>query len=216
MKFLYLFIFFGFYGNLTAQTYHFDQLVTIQLIGKSGNFISEEQRLFNTKDDDYFIRFCSNSLLEIYDENQNFFHVFEFIKGKENDLFYFKYLYSCENPVSMDKIEKEMRSKDFRVKKINEKEYILGKYRNEKAKRPEIQYQIVLEESDHNQLHYLGHIKPYFYDLLLGNLDASKKYIIKKMTFFPNGKEAKTIIIKEFSESELVLKLPNTLNFDCN
>lgn len=199
----------SFYGN--AQTYKFDKLITSELKGKTGILISTDQRLVNSENERYYLKFSTEKIIELWDRDQHKFHVFNYSKGK-NEMVFFNYLYSCDKPTQE---KEELSNWDFRVEKISDTEFILGKYKTKQRKKPILSQRIYLEESDKNQLHYLGHIKPFYDKELIKFLDVSKKYIIKKITFYPNGKEAKTIELIKITDNNFEIQLPETLNFNC-
>lgn len=202
-------VIFGF-SLLLGQTYKFDKLITTELKGKTGILVSTEQRLVNSENDHYYLKFSDQKIVELWDMDQHKFHVFNYSEGK-NEVIFFNYLYSCENNIE----EQENNNWDFRVEKINDTEYVLGKYKSKKSKKPIFSQRIFLEESDRNQIHYLGHIKPFYDKELMKIMDVSKKYIIKKMTFYPNGKEAKTLELINIIDNNLEIKLPKNLNYNC-
>lgn len=187
-----------------SQTYQFDQLVTTELKG-ANNLIHTDQALFNSSTSHYRLLFCHNSLAELHDDIKQEVHFFSYTTGT-NDQVYFKYLYSEKYRLK----NKELNTADYRIEKISEKEFVLGKYRSEKAKRPEILFRIFLEESEKTQLGFFGHISE-FEEILMNELDSSKNYLIKKMIFYPHGRKGKTADLVRINESELQLSLPEKL-----
>lgn len=211
MKNQLLFLLISVFTFLNAQTYSFDKLITTELKGKTGILISSDQRLVNSENDSFYLKFSTENQVELWDLNQNKFHVFNYSKGK-NEMVFFNYLYSCDG----FKIEKEdINDWDFRVEKISDSEFILGKYKSKKSKNPTFSTRIILEESEKSQMNYLGHIKPFYDKELLKIMDPSKNYTIKKMTFYPNGKEAKTFELVSINDNNFEIKLPENLNYKC-
>lgn len=214
MKIKFIFLIISIFPFLNAQTYNFDKLITTELKGKTGILISTHQRLVNSGNEMYYLSFPSKNMAELWDLTQQQLHFFNY--SKIMDEMVFKYLYTCDNAkVEKENIEKELSKWDFRAEKISDTEFVLGRYKSKKSKKPTFSIRIFFEESDKNQLHYLGYIKPFYEKVLMKLMNASKNYIIKKMTFYPDGKEAKTLELVYINDNNLEIKLPERLNYKC-
>lgn len=191
-----------------SQTYSFDELVTYELKGSTGIIIKTEQRLFNSNEATYFIRFCSDSIVELVDHKSNLIHTYFYKKGKGDDI-WFRYKFSDFH--EHKKSKKRSDSKDYRIKKISETEYIFGQYRSPKAKNPEMFFRVFLQESDKNQFHLLGHTEPYITEKFIDQLPPNKHFLINKMIAFHYRKEGKTTEIKLITPSDIKIILPEKL-----
>ncbi|MFA7687001.1 MAG: hypothetical protein WCY25_03950 [Moheibacter sp.] len=124
-----------------------------------------------------------------------------------------KYVRSCNESENFKKANEEKW--DYRVEKINDNEFLLGKYKSQKAKNPLFLSKIKIEESTVEGLNDLHPIEKEFRNLLNSHLDKDKIYSITEVGFYSNGKIERNLKLIQTAYYELDLSLPEQLNYDC-
>lgn len=194
-----------------AQTYTFNKVITSELSG-GGKVISTSQKMINSDNSNYTLFLISNNIAEIFDRISYNRHIFN-ISYQVNDKISLEYVRSCDESENFKNLEIEKW--DYRIEKVNNNEFILGKYKTKEAKKPKFETRIKIEESENDELNILHQIEKEFLEQLSVLLDGNKNYKIKEMNFFINGSKGKDLKLIEKYDYNLNVILPKKMNYKC-
>lgn len=211
MKHLSFLIFLLIYNSSSCQTYKFDQLSTFDLVGKN-KVIASTQKLTNSRNLYYSMDFKSGNSAELVDNAIFYRHFFNVVK-QANDKFLFNYVRSCDEKEIHEDIKNIQR--DYRIKEVNDNNYNLGKYDSAELKNSYFEIKFQVEETISNQLGLLSTIEFELLEKFLENIDIEKKYSIKKLDYYVNGKKGKELKLKDVIATNIEIILPSKLTFKC-
>lgn len=194
-----------------GQTYKFDQLTTLELAGKN-KVIATTQKLTNSEDLYYAMDFNSKNVSELIDFRTFQRHFFNVIKQKD-DHFVFDYVRTCDEKDIRDDVKNTGR--DYRFEKSVDSQYILGKYDSSTSKYPYFEVRFQMEEAKSNQLGLVQTIDFELLEKFVGNISKAKKYSIKKLDYYVNGKKGKEQVLKSVASVDVEVKLPEKLYLKC-
>jgi len=198
------------YQVANCQTYKFDQISTFDLVGKN-KVIATTQKLTNSENLYYSMDFKSGYSAELVDNSTFRRHFFNVVK-QANDKFVFNYVKSYDEKVIHYDIKNTKR--DYRIKKINNNNYIFGKYDSSESKYPYVEIKFQVEEANSNQLGFLHTIDFELLEKFVEN-NKEKKCSVKKLDYYVNGKKAKEQTLKAVTAMNVEVKLPEKLIFKC-
>lgn len=211
MKYRSFLILFFVHHYAISQTYMFDQVSTFDLAGKN-KVIATTQKLTNSEDLYYSMDFNSKNVSELVDHRTFQRHFFNVIK-QADDHFVFDYIRTCDEKEIHDDIKNTGR--DYKFEKSVDNQYILGKYDSAESKHSYFEVRFQMQEASSNQLGLLQTIDFELLEKFVGNINKAKKYSIKKLDYYVNGKKGKEQVLKSVASVEVEVKLPAKLNLKC-
>lgn len=191
---------------LNAQTYVFDNVITIEVNGKNQN-----QNIINSENDNYILFLKSENTAEIFDRITKIRHFFK-VSYQVDDKISLEYVRSCDESQYFEVTRQ--KKWDFRVEKLNDNEFILAKYKSKKSKKSKCEIIIKIEESDLDNIIFLHSIEDEFIEILKPYLDSTKNYTIKEM-HFSKGYSGNILKLKNVVQYDLKVELPQKLNYEC-
>lgn len=204
--------------GLNAQTFFFNQLVSIEkeVIDQKGNYQkSDIQRLVSSSNPSYSLEFKQDSISKLREFNKDRYHDFKILNYNSAGDLEMIYTRTCDESELITKNKESNKAYKNELIKIAEDEFEFNSYRTKNSKKPFRQIKIKMEESDKNQLEILSKLSEDLLMELSKQLDSSKSYTIKEISFWNDGKMHHSYRLKSLENARLKVILPSRLKFEC-
>ena len=205
-------------GIVNAQTFFFNQLITIEKIGndqKKGIQVTEIQKLINASNSNYVLEFKSDSIAKLREYSSKRYHDFKIQHYTSIGDLQMMYARTCDETELMEKYQKDNQAERTELIKIGENEFEYNSYKKANSKKPFRQLKFKLEESASNQLEVLANLSEDLKTELSQHLDSTKFYTMKEISFWTDGELHQTYRLKSTDGARLKIILPGQLKFEC-